>query len=57
MADLHTAFAADALALSHPLSPPAEDVQTTSEIPDMFDAISYSKVRSQREDGNLWSFS
>ncbi|XP_050929569.1 LOW QUALITY PROTEIN: alanyl (membrane) aminopeptidase-like b [Lates calcarifer] len=41
--DLHTAFKEDALASSHPLSPPQEDVQTTSEIMEMFDAITYCK--------------
>ena len=45
--DLHTAFEEDALASSHPLSPPAEDIQTDSEIEEMFDAITYSKVESQ----------
>ncbi|XP_028263796.1 alanyl (membrane) aminopeptidase-like b isoform X2 [Parambassis ranga] len=43
MDNLHIAFEEDALASSHPLSPPAEDVQTTAEITGMFDAISYSK--------------
>lgn len=46
--DLHTAFKEDALASSHPLSPPQEDVQTTSEIMEMFDAITYCKVENQQ---------
>ncbi|KAI3371702.1 hypothetical protein L3Q82_024267 [Scortum barcoo] len=40
---LHSAFEADALASSHPLSPPQEDVQTSTEINEMFDAIVYNK--------------
>eukprot|EP00064_Thunnus_orientalis_P009553 superscaffoldBa00001222_g9577 len=43
LSDLHTAFEEDALASSHPLSAPQEDVQTTYEIIEMFDAITYSK--------------
>ncbi|XP_044213044.1 alanyl (membrane) aminopeptidase a [Thunnus albacares] len=43
LSDLHTAFEEDALASSHPLSAPQEDVQTTYDIIDMFDAITYSK--------------
>ncbi|XP_029009681.1 aminopeptidase N-like [Betta splendens] len=41
--DLHIAFQEDALASSHPLSPPQEDVQTTVQITEMFDSITYSK--------------
>ncbi|XP_039988747.1 aminopeptidase N-like isoform X2 [Xiphias gladius] len=41
--DLHTAFKEDALASSRPLSPQQEDVQTTFEIIEMFDSITYSK--------------
>lgn len=41
--DLHAAFEADALASSHPLSPPAAEVQTTDEILELFDSITYSK--------------
>lgn len=47
MDDLHVAFQEDALALSHPLSPPEDDVQTTSQISAMFDSITYSKVISK----------
>ncbi len=47
LSDLHAAFEADALASSHPLSPAQEDVQTTVEIIEMFDVITYSKVESQ----------
>lgn len=47
LSDLHTAFEEDALASSHPLSPQQEDVQTTSEIMEMFDAITYCKVEIQ----------
>uniref|UniRef100_A0A8C2XAC1 Aminopeptidase n=1 Tax=Cyclopterus lumpus TaxID=8103 RepID=A0A8C2XAC1_CYCLU len=43
MSNLHAAFEVDALASSHPLSPPQEDVQMTFEIEDMFDAITYCK--------------
>ncbi|XP_034031432.1 aminopeptidase N-like [Thalassophryne amazonica] len=41
--DLHTAFAEDALTSSHPLSSPAKDVQTPSQISEMFDDITYAK--------------
>lgn len=44
MNDLHIAFQEDALASSHSLSPPQEDVQTTTQITEMFDSITYSKV-------------
>lgn len=40
---LHGAFEADALASSHPLTPPAAEVQTTAQIMQMFDDITYSK--------------
>nr|XP_019964347.1 PREDICTED: aminopeptidase N-like [Paralichthys olivaceus] len=43
MKDLQKAFAEDALASSHPLTPPQEEIQTTSEIMNMFDSITYSK--------------
>ncbi|KAM4572784.1 alanyl (membrane) aminopeptidase-like b [Odontesthes bonariensis] len=43
MYELHSAFEEDALESSHPLSAPPEDVETTSEVLGMFDAISYSK--------------
>lgn len=45
--DLHLAFEEDALASSHPLSPPKEDIQTTDEMLEMFDTITYSKVYNQ----------
>ncbi|XP_055019116.1 aminopeptidase N-like, partial [Boleophthalmus pectinirostris] len=41
--ELHTAFEADALNTSHPLTPPPEEVQTTDEILGIFDQITYSK--------------
>uniref|UniRef100_A0AAV2KYX2 Aminopeptidase n=1 Tax=Knipowitschia caucasica TaxID=637954 RepID=A0AAV2KYX2_KNICA len=41
--ELHTAFEADALASSHPLSPPADEIQTKDQIMGMFDSITYSK--------------
>ncbi|KAK2841821.1 hypothetical protein Q5P01_012021 [Channa striata] len=41
--DLHAAFREDALASSHPLSPQPDDVQTTSQITEMFDTITYCK--------------
>ncbi|XP_031733828.1 alanyl (membrane) aminopeptidase-like b [Anarrhichthys ocellatus] len=43
MSNLHAAFEQDALASSHPLSPPQEDVQMIFEIYEMFDAITYCK--------------
>uniref|UniRef100_A0A671VWD8 Aminopeptidase n=1 Tax=Sparus aurata TaxID=8175 RepID=A0A671VWD8_SPAAU len=41
--NLHSAFEQDSLVSSHPLSPPAKDVQTTLEIDQMFDVITYCK--------------
>ncbi|KAM8750250.1 aminopeptidase N-like [Acanthopagrus schlegelii] len=41
--NLHSAFEQDSLVSSHPLSPPAKDVQTTHEIVQMFDVITYCK--------------
>lgn len=41
--ELHSAFEADALASSHPLTPPAAEVQTTDEILELFDQITYNK--------------
>lgn len=41
---LYIAFEMDALATSHPLNLPEEDVQTLEEITQMFDVISYRKV-------------
>uniref|UniRef100_A0A3P8SJZ8 Aminopeptidase n=1 Tax=Amphiprion percula TaxID=161767 RepID=A0A3P8SJZ8_AMPPE len=43
MNNLHAAFQEDALASSHPLSPPQEDIQTSDEIIGLFDSITYSK--------------
>lgn len=44
MNDLHSAFAADALASTHPLNPPEADIQSPTDINDLFDDITYSKV-------------
>ncbi|XP_033824607.1 alanyl (membrane) aminopeptidase-like b [Periophthalmus magnuspinnatus] len=41
--ELHSAFEADALTSSHPLTLPAAEVQTPDEIMEMFDRITYSK--------------
>ncbi|XP_041651313.1 alanyl (membrane) aminopeptidase a [Cheilinus undulatus] len=41
--DLHSAFEADALETSHPLSPPQDEVQDAYQIEMMFDAITYCK--------------
>ncbi|XP_071362940.1 alanyl (membrane) aminopeptidase-like b [Trachinotus anak] len=46
MDELHAAFEEDALASSHPLNPPPQDVQTSYEIISMYDAITYSKGAS-----------
>ncbi|XP_054475298.1 alanyl (membrane) aminopeptidase-like b [Anoplopoma fimbria] len=43
ISNLHEAFEQDALASSHPLSAPQEDVQSYFEISQMFDSITYSK--------------
>lgn len=42
--DVHTVFAVDALASSHPLSCGEEEVHEPAEISQMFSAISYKKV-------------
>ncbi|XP_076964468.1 aminopeptidase N-like [Callospermophilus lateralis] len=44
--DVHCVMAVDALASSHPLSTPAEEINTPSQISELFDAISYSKGAS-----------
>uniref|UniRef100_A0A3P8VR49 Aminopeptidase n=1 Tax=Cynoglossus semilaevis TaxID=244447 RepID=A0A3P8VR49_CYNSE len=41
--DLHKVFLVDALASSHPLSCPEEEVSDPAQINEMFDSISYSK--------------
>uniref|UniRef100_A0A8C7TEK9 Aminopeptidase n=1 Tax=Oncorhynchus mykiss TaxID=8022 RepID=A0A8C7TEK9_ONCMY len=46
LGDVHRVFAVDALASSHPLSSREEDIQKPEQISELFDAISYSKVRS-----------
>lgn len=38
-------MAVDALASSHPLSSPADEVQTPAQISELFDTITYSKVK------------
>ncbi|XP_061679641.1 alanyl (membrane) aminopeptidase-like b [Syngnathoides biaculeatus] len=43
LSELHAAFEQDALASSHPLTVSFNDVQSTSEIIEMFDAITYYK--------------
>ncbi|KAJ4937512.1 hypothetical protein JOQ06_002147 [Pogonophryne albipinna] len=43
LTNLHSAFEADALASSRPLSTSQGDVQTTSQIMEMFDTITYCK--------------
>uniref|UniRef100_A0A670ZHM4 Aminopeptidase n=1 Tax=Pseudonaja textilis TaxID=8673 RepID=A0A670ZHM4_PSETE len=43
--DVYRVMAIDALASSHPLSSPAEEINTPAQISEVFDAISYSKVR------------
>lgn len=42
--DVYRVMAVDALASSHPLTTPAEEVNTPAQISEMFDSISYSKV-------------
>lgn len=44
--EVYRVMAVDALASSHPLSTPAEEVNTPAQISEMFDAISYSKGAS-----------
>lgn len=43
---MYRAFAVDSLASSHPLSCKEEEVNTPTEIIQMFNTISYSKVKS-----------
>uniref|UniRef100_A0A3Q1F5F9 Aminopeptidase n=1 Tax=Acanthochromis polyacanthus TaxID=80966 RepID=A0A3Q1F5F9_9TELE len=43
MKNLHAAFEEDALASSHPLIPPRDDIHTSDEIIGLFDSISYNK--------------
>lgn len=49
--DLHAAFEEDTLVSSHPLNPPAEDIQSTYEITELFDDITYSKVGNDYLEG------
>uniref|UniRef100_A0A7N9AZS2 Aminopeptidase n=1 Tax=Mastacembelus armatus TaxID=205130 RepID=A0A7N9AZS2_9TELE len=56
LSNLHNAFEEDALASSHPLSPPQEDVRTSFEILAMFDSITYNKVESYMSPMYLWDF-
>lgn len=42
--EVYRVMAVDALASSHPLSTPADEVNTPAQISEMFDSISYSKV-------------
>ncbi|XP_045680750.1 aminopeptidase N [Phyllostomus hastatus] len=44
--ELYRVMAVDALASSHPLTTPAEEVNTPAQISEMFDSISYSKGAS-----------
>ncbi|XP_074533010.1 alanyl (membrane) aminopeptidase-like b isoform X2 [Halichoeres trimaculatus] len=46
LGDLHTAFEEDALATSHPLSLPQDEVQDIDEMAMVFDGITYSKGAS-----------
>lgn len=46
LSDVYRVMAVDALASSHPLSTPAEEINTPSQISELFDAISYSKGAS-----------
>lgn len=43
--DVYRVMAIDALASSHPLSFPEDEIQTPAQISEVFDAIAYSKVR------------
>ncbi|XP_040825059.1 aminopeptidase N-like isoform X2 [Ochotona curzoniae] len=44
--DLHYVMAVDALASSHPLSSPADEVMTPAQISELFDSITYNKGAS-----------
>lgn len=52
--DVHRVFAIDALATSHPLSSNVEDIQKPAQISELFDAISYSKVRRADMSRSWW---
>lgn len=43
--DVYRVMAVDALASSHPLSSPADEVNTPAQISELFDTITYSKVK------------
>lgn len=45
LGDIQKVFAIDALVSSHPLSSKEEDIQRPAQISELFDAISYSKVK------------
>lgn len=45
--EMYTVMAVDALASSHPLSTPAQEISTPAQISELFDSISYSKVPPQ----------
>lgn len=55
--DVHRVFAIDALATSHPLSSKVEDIQKPAQISELFDAISYSKVRRADMSRSWWRLS
>lgn len=42
--EVYRVMAVDALASSHPLSSPADEVNTPAQISELFDSITYSKV-------------
>jgi hypothetical protein len=43
--DVYRVMAVDALASSHPLSSPADEIKTPDQIMELFDSITYSKVK------------
>lgn len=43
--DVYRVMAVDALASSHPLSSPANEINTPDQIMELFDSITYSKVK------------
>lgn len=45
LGDIQKVFAIDALVSSHPLSSKEEDIKTPAQINELFDSISYSKVK------------
>lgn len=49
--EVYRVMAEDALASSHPLSSPADEIKTPAQISELFDSITYSKVPPRQSRG------